>query len=141
MSALAVSLAAQAPAGGGGGGRLLITMLLMAVVFYLLLVRPQQKKARQQQALLSALGRGDRVITIGGIHGTVVEMDDETVQIEVAPGTVLTMARQAIGRRISELDENDAVETDETPLSGDVSAPSLETDQTGTTSADPTDQR
>ena len=147
MSALAVPLLAQT--GGGGGSTQLLLLVVMAVVFYLLLVRPQQKRARDQRNLLAALGAGDRVITIGGIHGTVVDIDEETVRIEVAPGTVLTMARQAIGRRLTD-DLDSADEDADSPIDDAdrdaVGGASLETDGTGSVSStgdtpSPNDQR
>ena len=123
MSSLAVPVIAQT--GGRGGGTQLLLLLVMAVVFYMLLIRPQQKRVREQRQLLSALSPGDKVITIGGVHGTILEMDDETVRLEVAPGTVLTFARQAIGRRVLDIDTS---EDDEEP-----------TDTSGSLVADETD--
>ena len=77
---------------------------LLIAVFYFLLIRPQQAKARQHRALISSIGTGDRVVTIGGLHGTVESLDDETVRLQVAPGTVLTMTRGAIARRLVDAD-------------------------------------
>lgn len=77
---------------------LLLTLLFVGIGWYLI-IRPQQQRVRQQQATIAALQVGDRVITAGGIYGTLVEVDDETVRIEVAPDTVLTLARPAIARR------------------------------------------
>lgn len=124
MSALAVPLLAQTR---GTGGTQLLLLLVMGVVFYLLLIRPQQRRARDQRTLLAALGPGDHVVTIGGLHGIVVDIDEETVRIEAAPGTVLTFARQAIGRRISDVDEP-ADEAEDGGDSGATQDPALETD-------------
>ena len=60
--------------------------------------------AKQHQALVQSTNVGDRVVTIGGIHGTVQTIDEDTVQLEVSPGTVVTMARSAIARRLVDAD-------------------------------------
>lgn len=116
MSALALItiLATEGEAAGSGGGLVtFLPLLLIVAVFYLLLIRPQQRKAKQHQQLVASIGTGDRVVTIGGIHGTVDFMDDDTVRLEVAPGTVITMARGAIARRLTTDDADDTGETSE----------------------------
>ena len=123
MHALALTTILAAETGGGAGGGLVqfLPLLLIVAVFYLLLIRPQQRKAKQHQDLVSSIGAGDRVVTIGGIHGTVETIDEETVRLEVAPGTVLTMARGAIARRLVDADgaignaESDALTTETDP--------------------------
>ena len=87
-----------------GGYSQLIFLLLIVVVFYLMLIRPQQRKAKQHQELVKSVGPGDRIVTIGGIHGTVESMDDDSMRLEVAPGTVITMARAAIARSLVDAD-------------------------------------
>ena len=87
-----------------GGYSQIIFLLLIVVVFYVMLIRPQQRKAKQHQALVQSVSAGDRIVTIGGIHGTVQSMDDETIRLEVAPGTVITMARAAIARSLVDAD-------------------------------------
>ena len=70
---------AYAQAGGAPGGFDLISLmplLLIFVVFYFLLIRPQQKKMKQHRDMIGALKRGDRVLTAGGIIGTVVKVED-----------------------------------------------------------------
>ncbi len=101
MPALVSPLFAQA---GGGGIASFLPLILLIAVFYFLLIRPQQAKARQHRALIASIGTGDRVVTIGGLHGTVDSIDEDTVRIEVAPGTVLTVARTAIARRLVDAD-------------------------------------
>ena len=75
----------------------LLTLLLIAIG-WALLIRPQQAKLRDRKAMVAALEIGDQVITAGGIHGTITEVNEDTVGIAVAPGVVLTLARQAIAR-------------------------------------------
>lgn len=95
--------AAESASGGSIGG--LILPVIMIAVFYLLLIRPQQRKAKRQAALISSVSTGDRVVTIGGLHATVVSLDDETMRLEIAPGVTITMARGAIARRVVDEDE------------------------------------
>lgn len=93
---------------------LLLTLPLIAIG-WILIVRPQQERMREQQAMVAALRAGDRVITAGGIHGTLVEVAEETVEVQVAPGVVLTLARAAIARRIEDtmIDLTDGDDTSE----------------------------
>lgn len=79
--------------------QLLITVVLIAIGWFLL-IRPQQVRIREQRAMVAALEVGDRVVTAGGIHGTVRAVADETVVVEVAAGVALTVARAAIVRRL-----------------------------------------
>ena len=105
MHALALTtMLAQAGDGAGSGFFQFLPLLLIVAVFYLLLIRPQQRKAKQHQDLVASIGPGDRIVTIGGIHGTVQTIDDDTVRLDVSPGTVLTMARGAIARRLIDAD-------------------------------------
>jgi len=94
---------------------LLLLTIPFVVVFYLLLIRPQQQRVREHEALVAGLGVGDRVITAGGLHGTIVALDDETVDLEAAPGVVLTFARAAIAKPAAEPDAPDALDADDEP--------------------------
>ena len=76
-----------------------ILFILLALMWVVLIV-PRQREARRQRALLASLAVGDEVITGGGIHGRVVELDDETVMVEVAPGVTLKIARRAVLSRL-----------------------------------------
>lgn len=74
----------------------LAPILLMFVVFYFLLIRPQQKKQKQVREMQSALEKGNKIITIGGLHGIVHVIDEDTVVIKSDDGTKLTYDRAAI---------------------------------------------
>ena len=90
---------AQAPGGSpmGGGLDFLIPMVLIFVVFYFLLIRPQQKKVKQHKDMLGALRRGDRIVTGGGIIGTVTKVvNDGEVQVEIAEGVRVRVQRGMI---------------------------------------------
>ncbi len=78
----------------------LILLLLLFVVMYAVMIRPQQKRAREHQALIAAVEIGDEVMTTAGIFGTVVSIEGDVVGVEIAPATVMRVARAAIGRRI-----------------------------------------
>ena len=88
-----------------------LPMILIFVVFYFFLIRPQRKKDKQVKDMLANLKTGDRVCTIGGIYGTIVNIKDETITLAVGKAnTQLVFARWAI-RNVEELTiENDAVE-------------------------------
>ncbi len=84
--------------GGGGSAFSLLVIILIIVAMYFLLIRPQQRQRREMQQMQSRLAAGNQVITVGGLHGTVVEADDETVTLEVAPGVTNRYVRGAIAR-------------------------------------------
>ena len=91
---------AQAAAGGAGAMDIftsLMPILLLVVIFWLLIFRPQQKRMKQQQAMLSAITRGDTVVTTGGIVGKVTKaVDGEDLEVEIAPGTKVRIVRGMI---------------------------------------------
>jgi preprotein translocase subunit YajC len=109
---LHVLFAEDQPTDGGFAGGLLgyLPIILIIVAFYFLLIRPNNKRRREQQELQSRVGPGDEIRTIGGLFGTVVSTDDESVTIEAAPGVELRFAREAIGRVIKKVDEPDEEE-------------------------------
>ena len=69
---------------------------LMFVVFYFFMIRPQQKKARDARKFRESLGKGTRVVTIGGLHGKVVDIDEKTVLLEVDQNVKLRFEKSAI---------------------------------------------
>jgi len=77
--------AAAAPAAGGlASFGQFVPLILIFVVFYFLLIRPQQKKAQEQQSFLGSLKKGDKVLTGGGVHGTITGLTDIAVTLEIA---------------------------------------------------------
>lgn len=78
----------------------LIPLLLLVAVFYFLLIRPQQRRARQHRALMSSVEIGDEVMTVGGMYGTVRNVDDISMTLEVSPGTSVRFSRQSISRKV-----------------------------------------
>jgi preprotein translocase subunit YajC len=82
-----------------GGSSLWVTLapfVLMFAIFYFLLIRPQQRKQRERGSMLKALSKGDKVVTIGGMHGTIEQISDDTVVLKVNDSTKLTFDRSAI---------------------------------------------
>ncbi|MCZ8519055.1 MULTISPECIES: preprotein translocase subunit YajC [Paenibacillus] len=71
-------------------------LVLMFVVLYFLLIRPQQKRQKSRNMLLGNLKKGDKVVTIGGLHGTILELTDDTVILRVNDVTKMTFERSAI---------------------------------------------
>ena len=90
---------AMAPGQGGsqaGGFASFVPLVLMFVIFYFLLIRPQQKKAKEHQAMLGELKKGDKVVTSGGIHGTITKVDETDVTMEVADKVRIKVTRSNI---------------------------------------------
>ena len=85
-----------AGAQGGGGFAAFVPIILMFVIFYFLLIRPQQKKAKAHQEMISNLQKGDRVITSGGIHGTITSLDENAVTVEIAEKVRVKVTRGSI---------------------------------------------
>jgi preprotein translocase subunit YajC len=76
-------------------------LLLMLAVFYALLIRPQRRQMAAHRELVAAVAEGDEVITTAGIFGTVRRLDEGTCELEVAPGTTIRIARNAIARKVT----------------------------------------
>ena len=77
-----------------------VLLVAMAAVFYFLMIRPQRKRARQQAEALATLAPGVRVLLGSGFYATLVEMRDTEADVELAPGTVVTVVRQAVVRAV-----------------------------------------
>jgi len=104
----------QAP--NGGGGSLIVSflpMIIIFLIFFLLVIRPQQKRQRQAQAdrdqMLKAIKPGDKVITTGGIYGTIVAVKEDTVQLRIAQSVSIEVLRSSIaGLQSSDIKEIEA---------------------------------
>lgn len=83
-----------APAGGGFGA--FIPLILIFVIFYFLLIRPQQKKAKEHQQFLAAMKIGDKVVSSGGLYGTITGLSDTEVTLEIADKVRVKVARPYI---------------------------------------------
>ena len=76
-------------------------ILLMVVIFYFLLWRPQKKQQKERTNLLGSLKKGQKIVTIGGIYGEIVELDDEKVKVQVSEKVELTFTRTAVANVLS----------------------------------------
>ncbi len=95
---------AQGIADGGAGDLIgsLLPLILIFVVFYMLLIRPQQKKMKQHRSMVAALRRGDKVVTGGGLLGTVSKVvSDGELQVEIAEGVKVRVLRGTISEVLS----------------------------------------
>lgn len=94
------------PAGGkegASGGGMLFFIAAMLVVMWLFMIRPQSKKAKNQKQFNQNIQKGDRIVTIAGIHGRISKInDDDTLQLEVSPGSYMTIERSAISMEFTQ---------------------------------------
>ncbi|GGD54780.1 preprotein translocase subunit YajC [Paenibacillus nasutitermitis] len=74
----------------------ILPFVLMFAVFYFLLIRPQQRKSKQRSLMLNQLKKGDKIVTIGGMHGTILEITDDIVVLRVNDATKITFDRSAV---------------------------------------------
>jgi preprotein translocase subunit YajC len=89
-----------AQAGGSDTLSFIVPLIAMVGIFYFLLIRPNQRRQRAQRDLLQSLDVGDEVITIGGVYGTVRELDDEAVVLEVDDDVRIRFVKSAIARKL-----------------------------------------
>jgi preprotein translocase subunit YajC len=82
-----------------------LPLLVLGAALYFLFLRPQSKRRREVMQMQSNMAPGDEVQTVGGLYGTVTEVNDESVTIEAAPGVHLRFARQAIGKVVTKADQ------------------------------------
>lgn len=93
----------QAAPGGGGGTFQLLLLGGMILVFWLFMIRPQAKKAKMAKQFQQNMQKGDKIVTIAGIHGTVNKInDDGTMMIEISPGMYMKIEKSAISMEWSQ---------------------------------------
>lgn len=99
----------------GGGNYMFIIMIVgFIALMYFVMIRPQKKRQKEQQDMQNNVQPGARVMTIGGLYGTVVDSDDETVTLEASDDNFLVFARQAIAKVITPAETVEA--TEEAPV-------------------------
>jgi preprotein translocase subunit YajC len=89
---------------------------VMLVVFYFILIRPQRTRAQEHDQMVTKLEKGDEVVTIGGIHGSINKISEDTVVLEVDKGVKLTFSRAAIARSLTVHEDEEEEEEEEEPL-------------------------
>lgn len=98
----------QAAPAPGGNLVMLGTLGVMFVIMYFLIIRPQNKERKKLQEMISALKKGDKIVTIGGIYGTVSSLKEKTVILKVDENCKIEMSRNAISSVISDKAEEPA---------------------------------
>ena len=93
-------------AGGAGGIAGFLPIIILFVIFYFLLIRPQQKKAKEQREMISNLKKGVRIITSGGIYGTIISIDDTTIGLEIAEKIKIKITRGNVAAVVSDTTTN-----------------------------------
>jgi len=104
-----------------------LLFLLPLVLLWVLLIRPQQRRMRQAQSMVATLDVGDEIITSGGIYGTITEVDDTSLWLEIAPDVVVRVLRAAAAQRVptdlddslDDDDDDDEVDADEVDAGDD----------------------
>ncbi len=84
----------EAAQGGGFSGIIMIVLLLL--VFWLFMIRPQQKRQKEIRKFREGLGKGDKVVTAGGIFGTVTDVKEKTFTVEIAKGVAVTIDKGSV---------------------------------------------
>lgn len=99
--------------GDGGAGMLtsLLPFVLIIFVFYFLILRPQQKRQKERQRLLDSIKKGDKIVTSGGIYGTIEGIDDKTVLVKISDTTKVKMDRSAITTILGVNDDQKQINT------------------------------
>jgi preprotein translocase subunit YajC len=103
----------------GGGSSFLFIIVIGFLLIYLLFVRPQKRRQNQQQQMTNDIRLGDEVLTAGGIYGTVTQVEDDQVTVEIAPKTEVRIARRAIAGVTREPEEDETEESDVTEESNE----------------------
>lgn len=89
-------LAGPPPEGGANPLVTFLPLILIFVVFYFFIIRPQRKKEQQRKEMIEAVKKGDKIITIGGVHGTVTQVDETSLLAQVDTNTKLRIEKSAV---------------------------------------------
>jgi preprotein translocase subunit YajC len=95
------------------GSGILFIIVIAFLVLYLIVIRPQKRRQAQQQRMTSELRVGDEVLTAGGIYGTISQVEDDRVTVEIAPKLEVQVARRAIAGVLTEREPETAAEAEE----------------------------
>ncbi len=86
----------QAAPGGGGGMQSMLMIVLIIIVFYFFMIRPQAKRARDEKKFRESIKKGDSVVTVGGLHGRVTDLQERTVTLEIENNVRIKIEKAAI---------------------------------------------
>jgi preprotein translocase subunit YajC len=87
---------------GSGITSTLVMFGLIFLIFYFMIVRPQQKRSKERQKMLDAIKKGDKIITSGGVHGTVVGIEEKTVLVQIADNVKVKVDRGSVSSIVGE---------------------------------------
>ncbi|MDR2739400.1 MAG: preprotein translocase subunit YajC [Treponema sp.] len=130
MNSFIFSLLLGAPQGaeGGGAGSMISTFIpfiLIIGIFYFLIIRPQNKKQKETQRMLGAIKKGDKIVTIGGVHGVIQNVKDSSVVVKVDENTKIEFSRSSIASvvdgkadKADKIEEKKAETPDDKPAQG-----------------------
>ena len=96
LAVIDTAYAEAAPAAAGGGFASLVPLLLIMVIFYFLLIRPQQKRVKEHRNMIESLKKGDKIITGGGIYGTITDVKEGFLRVEIADGVRIKVKQDSI---------------------------------------------
>lgn len=102
MISSAYAMGQTGGAGGAGGIAGFLPIIILFAIFYFLLIRPQQKKAKEHREMIANLKKGTRIITSGGIYGTILSIDDTTIGLEIAEKVKIKISRGNVAAVISD---------------------------------------
>lgn len=102
-----ILMAPQGQSGGGGGMfSTLIMFGLIIVIFYFMILRPQQKRQKERDKMLNDVQKGDKIVTTGGVHGTVMGIEDKTLLVQIAENVKVKLERSAISSIVKSTSDN-----------------------------------
>jgi preprotein translocase subunit YajC len=96
----------EGASGAGSGFMTFLPFIAIIAIFYFLIIRPQNKKQKETQKMLAALKKGDKVVTIGGVHGTIQSVRDQSVVVKVDDNTKIEFSRSAISSIVAAAKED-----------------------------------
>ncbi len=126
LSMLSAMAAPEASGAAGSTGSMMTTFVtfgLIIVIFYFLIIRPQKKRDKETKEMLAAIKKGDKVVSIGGIHGTVVAVKETTVVVKVDDNTRIEFSRNAISSIVNRKAETTEPSSKKKAKKEQVSAP------------------
>jgi preprotein translocase subunit YajC len=97
MSTLSILLQAA----GGGAMQQMMMILMIIVVFYFFMIRPQMKKTKLEKQFKESIKKGDKVVTIGGVHGKIIEVQEKTFILEIADDVKVKIEKSAISAEVT----------------------------------------
>ena len=110
MISTAFAMAPGAQGGQAGGLAGFLPIIILFAIFYFLLIRPQQKKAKEHREMIGNLKKGNRIVTSGGIYGTILSIDDTTIGLEIAEKVKIKISRGNVAALVTDTTSSDKPE-------------------------------